>query len=64
MLGWLIGAGWTPDVAGVVIALYQSVRGGVRADVTAGVISVLGHSARTFEQFAEEHEDLWKEQKS
>lgn len=61
MLGWLIGAGWRPDVAGVVIALYQSVRGGVREDVTADVISVLGHSARTFEQFAEEYADLWKE---
>jgi uncharacterized protein YbjT (DUF2867 family) len=59
MLGWLTGAGWRADVAGVVIALYQSVRGGVRADVTADVLSLLGHSARTFEQFAEEHEDLW-----
>jgi len=59
MLGWLTGAGWRADVAGVVIALYQSVRGGVRADVTADVLSILGHSARTFEQFAEEHEDLW-----
>jgi uncharacterized protein YbjT (DUF2867 family) len=59
MLGWLTGAGWRADVAGVVIALYQSVRGGVRADVTADVLSILGHSACTFEQFAEEHEDLW-----
>ncbi len=59
MLGWLIGSGWDPSVAGVVIALYQSVRGGVREAVTADVLSILGHSARTFEQFAEEHEDLW-----
>jgi uncharacterized protein YbjT (DUF2867 family) len=60
MLGWLLGAGWRPDVAGVVIALYQSVRGGVRAEVTADVISVIGHSARAFDQFAEEHEKLWR----
>ncbi len=60
MLGWLTGAGWSPDVAGVVIALYQSVRGGVREAVTADVISVLGHSARGFEQFVEENADLWR----
>lgn len=59
MLGWLTAAGWRADVAGVVIALYQSVRAGVRADVTADVTSVLGHSPRNFEVFAEEHEDIW-----
>jgi uncharacterized protein YbjT (DUF2867 family) len=60
MLGWLVGSGWNPEVAGVVIALYQSVRGGVREAVTADVLSILGRSAKTFGQFAEEHEDLWK----
>lgn len=59
MLGWLTGAGWRADVAGVVIALYQSVRAGVRSDVTADVTSVLGRSPRSFEVFAEENEDLW-----
>ena len=60
MLGWLTGAGWRADVAGVVIALYQSVRGGVRAQVTADIMSVLGHSPTAFDQWAEEHERLWK----
>ena len=60
MLGWLTGAGWRADVAGVVIALYQSVRGGVRAQVTADIVSVLGHSPMAFDQWAEEHEHLWK----
>lgn len=59
MLGWLTGAGWRPDVAGVVISMYQSVRAGVRADVTADVLSVLGRSADTFEQFVNDHEELW-----
>ncbi|MDA0327435.1 MAG: SDR family oxidoreductase [Gemmatimonadetes bacterium] len=59
LLRWLIGAGWRPDVAGVVIALFQSVRGGVREDVTADIISVMGRSARSFEQFAEEHQESW-----
>ena len=59
MLAWLTGSGWRPDVAGVVIALYQSVRGGVRAPVTDDVSSVLGRPARTLEQFADEHSHLW-----
>jgi uncharacterized protein YbjT (DUF2867 family) len=59
MLGWLTGAGWRSEVAGVVIALYQSVRGGVRSDVTPDVEAVLGRPARTFEQFAREHRELW-----
>jgi uncharacterized protein YbjT (DUF2867 family) len=59
MLGWLTGAGWRPDVAGVVIALYQAVRGGVRAHVTRDVETVLGRPARTFGQFAKEHHSLW-----
>lgn len=60
MLGWLVGAGWRPDVAGVVIALYQSVRGGVREEVTADLLSVLGREGRTFEHFAEEHAEQWR----
>lgn len=59
MLGWLTGAGWRPDVAGMVIALYQSVRAGVRADVTADATSVLGRSAHAFQHYAAENEDLW-----
>ena len=59
MLGWLTGAGWRPAVASVVISMYQSVRAGVRADVTADIASVLGRSADTFEQFVNDHEDLW-----
>lgn len=59
MLGWLVGAGWPADVAGVVIALYQSVRAGTRGDVTADVTSVLGRSPCSFDVFAEEHEGLW-----
>ena len=59
MLGWLTGAGWRPDVAGVVIAMYQSVRGGVRATVTEDVSSVLGRPARSFADFARRHADLW-----
>lgn len=60
MLGWLVGAGWRRNVADVIIELYRSVRGGVREEVTADVLSILGHSARSFEQFAEEHEGLWQ----
>jgi uncharacterized protein YbjT (DUF2867 family) len=37
MLSRLIASGWRPEIAGVVIALYQSVRGGVRAPVTGDV---------------------------
>ena len=60
MLGWLVGAGWPKDVAGVVIALYQSVRGGVREPVTPDVTSILGHPPRSFQQFAEEHAIQWR----
>lgn len=59
MLGWLVGSGWTPEVAGVVIDLYQSVRAGVRGDVTADVVSITGRSAHSFAQFADEHRDIW-----
>ena len=60
MLGWLVGAGWSADVAGVVIALYQAVRGGVRAKVTDDVAAVLGRSPRSFREFADEHAHLWR----
>ena len=60
MLGWLVGAGWPKDVAGVVIALYQSVRGGVREPVAPDVGSILGRPARSFDQFAEEHAKQWR----
>ena len=59
MLGWLTGSGWRPDVAGVVIAMYQSVRAGVRAGVTEDVATVLGRPARSFADFAKRHADLW-----
>ena len=59
MLGWLVGAGWPEEVAGVVIALYQSVRGGVRAAVTDDVERVLGRPARSFGAFAREHATAW-----
>ena len=60
MLGWLVGAGWRAGVAGMVIALYQAVRGGVRSDVTAEVTSILGRSPCSFEHFVEEHAELWR----
>lgn len=60
MLGWLVGAGWRADVAGMVIALYQSVRGGVRSDVTAEVTSILSRSPCSFEHFVEEHAEQWR----
>lgn len=60
MLGWLIGAGWSPEVAGVVIALYQAVRGGVRAAVTDDVERVLGRPARSFRGFAEDYAGEWR----
>ena len=60
MLGWLTGAGWRPDVAGVVIALYQSVRAGVREAVTSDIEDLLGRPATPFRRFAEEHADLWR----
>lgn len=60
MLGWLVGAGWSPQIAGVVIALYQSVRAGVRAEVTDDVSRILGRPARTFESFAEDYAEEWR----
>lgn len=60
MLGWLVGAGWDRDVAGVVIAMYQSVRGGVREAVTPDILTVLGRPARSFPDFAAEHRELWE----
>lgn len=60
MLGWLVGAGWSAQVAGVVIALYQSVRAGVRAEVTDDVSRILERPARTFESFAEDYAKEWR----
>jgi len=60
MLGWLTGAGWSPEVAGVVIALYQTVRAGVRAAVTEDVQRVLGRPARSFRGFAEDYAGEWR----
>jgi uncharacterized protein YbjT (DUF2867 family) len=60
MLGWLVGAGWAREAAGVVISLYQSVRAGVRERVTTDVETVLGRPAVSFERFAEEHADRWR----
>ncbi|MEX2466000.1 MAG: SDR family oxidoreductase [Gemmatimonadota bacterium] len=60
MLGWLIGAGWSPQIAGVVISLYQSVRAGVRAAVTKDVERVLGKPARSFRAFAEDYAEEWR----
>ena len=60
MLGWLTGAGWRPEVAGVVVALYQSVRAGVRAAVTNDVERLLGRPATSFRSFAEDHAELWR----
>ena len=60
MLGWLKGAGWSPEVAGVVIALYQTVRAGVRAAVTEDVARVLGKPARSFRGFAEDYAGEWR----
>lgn len=60
MLGWLVGAGWGRDVAGVVIAMYQSVRGGVREAVSPDVPDVLGRPARSFRDFAAEHAEHWR----
>lgn len=59
MLRWLVGAGWTEEIAGVVIALYQSVRAGVRGGVSGDVERVLGRPARTFHQFAADYADDW-----
>jgi len=59
MLGWLVGSGWPKDVAGRVIALYQSVRGGVREPVTGDVTAVLGQPSCSFGDFAEEHATQW-----
>jgi uncharacterized protein YbjT (DUF2867 family) len=60
MLGWLIGAGWSRDVAGIVIAMYQSVRGGVRESVTPDIHTVLDRPACSFERFAQEHGHHWR----
>ncbi|MCA1790216.1 MAG: hypothetical protein LC667_10260 [Thioalkalivibrio sp.] len=60
MAGWLTGAGWSAEIAGVVIALYQSVRAGVRADVTADVERVLGRPARSFHDFATDYAEEWR----
>jgi uncharacterized protein YbjT (DUF2867 family) len=60
MLGWLVGAGWPEHVAGVVIALYQAVRGGVRSAVTDDVERVLGRPPRSFADFATEHAARWR----
>jgi uncharacterized protein YbjT (DUF2867 family) len=59
MLGWLVGAGWRADVAGMVIDLYQSVRAGVRSEVTAEITSILSRSPCSFERFVEEHAEAW-----
>ena len=56
----LKGAGWSPEVAGVVIALYQTVRAGVRAAVTEDVARVLGKPARSFRGFAEDYAGEWR----
>ena len=60
MLGWLIGSGWRPEVAGAVIALYQAVRAGVREAVTSEVETLLGRPPISFRRFAEDHSDLWR----
>ena len=59
MLGWLTGSGWPPEIAGVVIAMYQSVRAGVRAQVSGDVERVLGGPARSFRQFAMDYAEDW-----
>ncbi|MEM7417646.1 MAG: NmrA family NAD(P)-binding protein [Gemmatimonadota bacterium] len=59
MLGWLTGSGWRPDVAGVVISMYQAVRGGVRAEATDDLERLLGRPARSFSDFADEHGESW-----
>jgi uncharacterized protein YbjT (DUF2867 family) len=60
MLGWLTGSGWSPEIAGVVIAMYQSVRAGVRAEVSGDVEQVLGRPARSFQQFATDYAGEWQ----
>ncbi|MDZ7780963.1 MAG: NmrA family NAD(P)-binding protein [Gemmatimonadota bacterium] len=60
MLGWLTGAGWSPEVAGVVIALYQAVRAGVRASVSEEIEEVLHRPARSFRTFAQDHAEEWR----
>jgi len=59
MRGWLTGSGWPDEIAGVVIALYQAVRAGVRAAVTHDVERVLGRPARSFRQFAHDYAADW-----
>lgn len=60
MLGWLTGSGWSPEIAGVVIAMYQAVRAGVRAEVSDDVERVLGRPARSFRQFAADYAEEWR----
>lgn len=59
MLGWLTGSGWPRDVAGVVIAMYQAVRGGVRAEPSGDIEKVLGRPPTDFEAFAKDCAHLW-----
>ncbi len=59
MLTWLTGAGWKRDVVGVIIALYQSVRAGVRAAVTDDVERLLGRPPSSFADFAASHAGDW-----
>lgn len=59
MLTRLISTGWRPEIAGVVIALYQSVRGGVRAPVTEDVAQVLGRAPTAFSDFAARNTESW-----
>ena len=59
MLARLTSTGWRPEIAGVVIALYQSVRGGVRAPVTGDVAQVLGRAPVAFSDFAARNTDSW-----
>lgn len=59
MLSRLTGSGWRPEIAGVVIALYQSVRGGVRAPVTGDVEQVLGRAPTAFSDFVAQNAESW-----
>ncbi len=60
MLSRLVDSGWRPEIAGVVIALYQSVRGGVRAPVTDDVEQVLGREATAFADFVARNVEFWR----
>ncbi len=59
MLTRLTSTGWRPEIAGVVIALYQSVRGGVRAPVTGDVALVLGRAPTAFSDFVARNTESW-----